>query len=92
MAIGIHVARVGFFAVSKTTGQVVSKDSKITSINDVLETEHQHRVIVDAAIANTANNPTVKRYLELEAASNYVLRHMDQNTIITYNQSQINSA
>ena len=43
-----------------------------------------HRVIPDATIANSTNYPSIQDYIEAEAASNYVVQHIDQTTIITY--------
>ena len=83
MAMNIHVARVAFLAVD-ALGNVVSKDSNTNTLSMQLSGSHEHRILQDDAIASTAGNPTVKRYLELEATANYVLQYMDQNTIITY--------
>ena len=49
-------------------------------------------VIPDSAIGTTANYPTIKAFLQAEASADYVLHHLDQSIIVTYNQSQINSA
>jgi hypothetical protein len=83
MAMNIHVARVAFLAVD-ALGNVVSKDSITNTISMQLSGSHEHRILQDDTIPNTVNNPTVKRYLELEAAANYVLQYMDQNSVITY--------
>lgn len=92
MAIGIHVARVNFMAVNRNTGLPVNKDDPATKIKDVLQTEHRHVILPDSTNTNTNGYPTVDAYLKLEAAGNYVLHHMDQNMIVTYSQSDINSA
>ncbi len=91
MAVAIHVARVGFFATDRNTGAKIDKEAPTTTINDVLESEHQHLLVEDSAIPNTSGSPTVKAYLEAEASDNFVLYHMDQSTIVTYDQSQINA-
>lgn len=91
MAIGIHVARVNFTAVD-ATGTVRSKSNYGTPLYQFMETSHQHIVMANSAIPNTTGQPTVDAYLILEAASGYVLRYMDQNMIVTYDQSQLNSA
>lgn len=83
MAIGVHVARVAFLKVDGS-GNVVKGDDPNATIRQHLECSTEHRVIADSAIPNTANNPTVKAYLEAEASDNYVLEHIDQNTIVTY--------
>lgn len=86
MAIGIHVARVGFLNVD-ATGTVVKKDDPNVTIKQQMQTSTEHRVLEDAAIPNTSGYPTVKAYLEAEAANDYVLEYMDQNTIITYHRT-----
>jgi len=91
MAVGIHVARTGFLKVD-ASGNVVDKDSNTTTIAQHLTGSHDHRVLADSSIPNTANNPDVKTYLELEAASDFVLYHMDQNMIVTYDAGDVNSA
>lgn len=83
MAVGIHVVRVGFLKVDGT-GNVIDKNSPTTTIGDHLAGSHDHRVIPDANVPNSANHPTVKAYLEAEAGDDYVLEYQDQNTIITY--------
>ncbi len=84
-AIGIHIAHVNFLPVSIHTGKVVDKTDPTTTIGAVLQTEHRHVVLPDAALPNTAGYPTVEQYLTLEAAGGFFLRYMDQNKIITYN-------
>jgi len=79
----VHVARVAFLKVN-ALGQVVSKDDGANTIAMQLSGSHEHRVLADNAIINTAANPTVKRYLELEAGDNYILQYLDQNTVVTY--------
>lgn len=83
MAIGVHIARVAVFNVDHL-GNIIKKDDPNVTLRQHLSTSMEHRVLVDAAIPNTANNPPVKAYIEAEAASNYVLQYMDQTTIITY--------
>ena len=83
MAISIHVATVAVLNVD-SLGNVVSKDDPSVTIAQQLKTSLEHRVLEDSAIANTSGNPTVKAYLEAEASDDYVVKHMDQSTIITY--------
>ena len=92
MAINIHVAQVGLFSVDATTGLKLDKDSTNVTINQMKNTEQRHLVIPDAGIPNSANSPTVKAYLELEATSDYILGHMDQYTIVTYDRGEVNDA
>lgn len=93
MAVGIHIARVAFLAVNKNTGVPVDKGDPATKINDVLQTEHRHVILPDTTNApNSAGHPTVDAYLRLEAAQDYVVKHLDQNMVITYDQGALNSA
>lgn len=86
MAISIHVARVAVLSVDHL-GNVVKKDDPNVTLKQHLSTHMDHRLIVDAAIPNTAGNPSVKAYLEAEAANDYVLSHMDQSMIVTYRRT-----
>lgn len=83
MAIIVHVARVALMPVDPT-GNVIDKLAADTTNKIMLTASSEHRMIIDANIASTTNNPTVKTYLELEAAANFVMEYMDQNTVITY--------
>ncbi len=91
MAVGIHLVNVQFIGVD-AVGNVVDKNDRSTAITQVLNTSHEHRVIPDAAVPNSSGYPTIKAYLELEAASNYILAHLSQNMIITYSAADLNSA
>lgn len=93
MAVGIHIARVAFLPINKKTGLPVDKGSPTTTINDTLQTEHRHVVLPDVTNApNSANYPTVDAYLRLEATTDFVVYHMDQNMIVTYDQGALNTA
>ena len=92
MAIGIHVARVGLFTVDSSTGTRIDKESGTTTINQMKTMNHDHLVIPDADIANSASYPTVKLYLELEAGDDFVLGHLDQYMIVTYDRGTMNDA
>lgn len=84
--IGVHIARVGVFNVDRT-GNILKKDDPAITIRQQLQTEMQHRLIADADIPNTSNNPTVKDYIIAEANDDYVIQHIDQSTIITYHRT-----
>ena len=83
MAAAVHYVNTQFINVD-ALGNVVDKSNSSTTINKVRSTGTEHRVIPDVAIANSANYPTIKKYLELEAADGYVLNHISQNIIVTY--------
>ena len=90
MAIGVHFVRLGLFTVD-ANGARVDKTSG-TSINTLKSTSMEFLVIPDSAINTSANYPTIKAYLQAVANNDYVLHDLDQSIIVTYNQSQINSA
>lgn len=84
MAQQIHYVTVMIASVSKSTGKVLFKDDATNRLSDYFSTVSEHRVVADSAVASSATNPTVKQYLELEAAAGYKLQYMDQNKIVTY--------
>lgn len=87
MAIGIHVVYVMLRDV-KSDGSVLDKAT--ASITDMrTASDKQPRVIADSAIASSAGHPTVKTYLEREAAAGYTLNHMTQTMIVTYKQADL---
>jgi hypothetical protein len=81
MATPVHIAYIQLMPVN-SLGVVVDKND--ATIKQMLTTSSEPRVIADPAIANTATNPTPKAYLELEAADDFILNHIDQTQIITY--------
>lgn len=87
----VHVVRVGLFTVD-ANGQRIDKNSPSTTINQLKASSQDMLVIPDASISSSAGYPSVKTYLESEAAAGYVLNHMDQSFIITYNQHELNVA
>ncbi len=86
----VHYVDVAFIKVNKATGLPVLKDDPTQSLAaHMTVNDHEHRVLpgkdaAGAILTNSINYPTVKKYLELEAASGYSLQYMDQNKIITY--------
>lgn len=91
MAIGIHIVRTGVFTVDQSNNRI-DKNAASTTINQLKNTHHEFLVIPDSTIPNSTGYPTVKEYLEAEASDNFVLSHLDQTTIITYNQADMNAA
>ena len=81
MATPIHVARIAMMPIN-SAGAVVNKNT--ATVGEMMQTSSEERVIADSLITNTANNPTPKLYLELEANDDYILRHIDQTYIVTY--------
>ena len=81
----VHVVRVGLFTVDAANNQRINKNSPSTTFNQLKNTSMEALVIPDSGIPSSAGYPTIKEYLEAEAAAGYTLRHMDQSFIITYN-------
>lgn len=89
MAIGIHVV----YLAPKSIGSAGSPLNKSTAtIGEVGNSSLEVRVVPDTGIPNSANYPTIKRYLELEAADNFVVRVLTQTMIVTYDVADINAA
>ena len=91
MALGVHFVRLGLFTVD-INGARIDKSGLGASINTMKSTSMEFLVIPDATVPNSSGYPTMKEYIKLEADDNYVVSHIDQSIIITYNQSQVNSA
>ena len=91
MAFGVHFVRLGLFTVD-INGARIDKSGPSASINTMKSTSMEFLVIPDAAVPNSSGYPTMKDFIKLEADDNFVLSHIDQSIIITYNQSQVNSA
>ena len=89
-AIGCHIARISMIPVSGITGQIINKNT--ATIADVLKSSTEPRVIADPAIPNTVGNPTIANYILIEAASGWVLYHIDQTMIVTYSGADLNKA
>jgi len=83
MAKNIHVARIGQKPITPA-GTVLDKNE--ASVKEMMTATTEDRVLADPAMPNTASFPTVKNYLELEASADFVLYHLDQNVIITYEE------
>jgi len=87
MAHQVHVVFTGVVSINPITGAYIDKNGDTATpatIKEVLVSEHQHRVIPDASIPNSVGRPTIKEYIELEADDDFVVRHIDQYIIITY--------
>jgi len=83
MAVEVHVANIGLLHVDTRTGEVYTRSSGSRSIQENLHFDTQHRVLADDTIPNTSNNPDIKTYLELEAASDFQPVQIFQSLIIT---------
>ena len=89
MAVAVHIVHVALKPVN-SLGGVIHKES--ASIGEIGSSSTEPRVIPDSDIASSANWPSVDSYITAEAAIDFVVHYMDQNTIITYDQGAVNSA
>ncbi len=89
MAVGIHVVHVAPKQIN-SAGAVLDKTS--ATIGDMLESQSELRVLADSAIASSSGYPTIKTYLEREAAIDYVAEHISNTMIVTYDVGAINAA
>ena len=55
-----------------------------------ISTTREKRIVVDVGLANTAGNPTLEDYLELEAADNFLLSLLTDTKVLTVNAEDIN--
>jgi hypothetical protein len=60
---------------------VINKET--ATIAQMTKTDMEMRVMADSAIASSANNPSIKDYLEAEDAAGFNLIHMDNTIIVT---------
>jgi len=84
----IHVARLNLMRRTADGKFYNASSPKSTngdniSVRDALTMSTEIRVMADSTIPNTANYPNVKTYLEAEAASGFLLAHLDQTYVIT---------
>ena len=80
----VHFARAGLFTVDQN-GARLDKCCPTTSINELKNTRQEFLVLPDAGIPSTAGYPTLKAYLEAEAAAGFILQYLDQSIVVTYN-------
>ena len=80
MAIPTHVAIIATQHVLPN-GTVVRKES--ATLKEMQLASMELRVLEDVNIPNSAGNPTIKTYIELEGAADYQLVHLDQTYVVT---------
>jgi len=81
MAVNVHVANVSLVTVNAAG---VVKPRVGMTIGEAIRTNNEVRIMQDATLPHTTGYPTVKTYLELEAADGFLLYHLDQTYCITY--------
>jgi predicted aspartyl protease len=86
----VHVVYVEPKTVDMS-GNVIDKTDASTTIGTMLRTSMDHRIVPTAEVASSANWPSIKTYLKLEAAGGYVALHISQTMIVTYKQSDLNT-
>lgn len=86
MALLVHVANIVMKPVS-AAGVVLNKNDM--SVGERLTASEEPRILEDGDNANTTGYPTIKAYLQREATQNYVLHHIDQTYVITYQHSAL---
>lgn len=87
----VHVATMKQVHVN-AIGVVIDKSAKETTYNDIMSGSSEWRVDYDSGIASTGNPagptpttyPTLKVYLEREAALGFMLQFLNQSMVITY--------
>lgn len=80
----VHVVSITLMTVN-AVGTVVDKGSHSTTIGDIMSNNStQMRVVANSRVASSLTNPDIETYLRAEAAAGYVLRHIDNTSIITY--------
>lgn len=84
----VHVVHVDYINVNKNN-DVQYKATM--SISEATYVERQHRVLSNSDVPNSANNPTISNYLNLEYNDGYHLKHIDQYLIITDNSNTSSS-
>jgi hypothetical protein len=77
---GLHVATISLLPVS-SVGTILDKDK--ASSKAMMTASSELRIIEDIAIPNTTGNPTIREYLELEAASSFTLKYIGQTFVVT---------
>jgi hypothetical protein len=82
MAVEVHVAELSLMNISPD-GTIYQRGSSNLSIKKVINFSTEHRVVADSSIPNTANNPSIKTYLELEAGDDFEPVQIFQSLIIT---------
>jgi hypothetical protein len=82
MAVEVHVVDLALFNVSPD-GRVTQKGSGNLTIQETLKFDTEFRVVKSSDNSNTDDNPTIKEYLEREAADDFQPVQVFQTMIIT---------
>jgi hypothetical protein len=83
MAVEVHIAELAYLNVLPD-GRVVRRSNQANlSINEMLKFDTEFRVTADSGNTNTNGSPTIKTYLEREAADGFEPVQVFQTMIIT---------
>lgn len=89
--IGIHVVNIYFGPINPNTGAPMMGNDPTVTIKQRTSSQSKHVIMPSSDVPNSAGYPEVAAYLKLEAASGYVLQHIDQTFIVTYYQHDLNT-
>ena len=65
-------------------GRIVDRSDLETTFGAMLHTSSEPRVIEDLEVPSSAGSPSIKQYVQLEAASGFRVSHIDATVIISY--------
>jgi hypothetical protein len=82
MAVQVHFVGIGLVRVAPD-GTVYNASNSKRTIKEMLHFTDEHRVLVDSSIPNTAGNPTIQNYLNLEATNDFEPVQITQSFILT---------
>lgn len=78
----VRIATVAQFAID-IYGRVISKSSPTEPLLSLLDCSYELRIVENWRNPNTLGNPTVKEYIEREAADDYIVFDMGPNSVTT---------
>lgn len=79
----VHVANMEYFKIAQD-GSVYQSTDTTKTIKQALNFTNDWRIVVDSNIPNSANNPTLSQYLNLEVAAGFVPVQVLNTMVITY--------
>jgi hypothetical protein len=82
MAIDVHYVTIDLIKIAPD-GSAYHSSGNNRTIGECLRFTTEHRIMSDASIPNSANNPTIQQYLVLEGADDYEPVQIGQYFIIT---------
>lgn len=86
MALQVHVAYTNVGSFDRSGNLINKQDPNTSLISTIRNYETKHYVVTDSNIPNTATNPDIKRYIELEANDGFEVKILTQTMIISYKE------